>query len=109
MKIALDQNEGGDLWDEAPAEEMPKEFATTEWSDSVLELKKWAEIDEKIKQVILGIKKIIKLKPNTQTYHFIDVAKRLHKQSNVRNKESILVLIGELAERLRKSFKQEAK
>ncbi len=44
-------------------------------------------------EVIEAMRKIIKLQPKTQTYHFIDMAKKIFTGNNLKNKETALLLL----------------
>lgn len=87
-----------DYWDQCSPQELPKSISTSAWTDQIAELKKWSEIDQKLKEAIEAVKKITKLGPSTQTYQFLDAAKMIHKGSNMRNKEVSLELLGAIAE-----------
>ena len=60
-------------------------------------------------EVVEAMKKIIKLLPKTQTYHFIDMAKKVFAGNNLKNKETALLLLQGLAQRLRRNFKTDAR
>lgn len=61
--------------------------------DYVFEEANWKSYDSRMSEVIDAMKKIIKLHPKTQTYHFIDIAKKIFSGSNLKNKETILLLL----------------
>ncbi len=93
----------------AKEQDLPKEYASDDWTDAVMELKKWKEKRARLEELNGVLSKISKLKPRTSTRHFVQLTKRLFGESIVLNQVLVMKTISHLANALRENFNQEAR
>ena len=106
----LTQKAGGkkmkkiDAYEIADEVELPKEFTDDLWAEDIMQMKKWKDKKQALDKLLTELGSIAKLKPKTNTHHFVSLAKRLLSENNIMNQVTMLKILGKLAGALRKSF-----
>ena len=107
--IKKDDGKGGkakalDVYDLVAEAELPKKFNEDSWVDEVLAMAKWNERKAAIDELNEIIIKNPKLSPKTNSFNFLNLARRVFMDSNVAVQVSMIKALGLLAAALRKHF-----